>query len=48
METMTLSIGGVNMNKEYEQATCPECGTHISEKSYSLECDYCLSRRDDG
>ncbi|HLR70638.1 MAG TPA: YhfH family protein [Pseudogracilibacillus sp.] len=35
------------MNKKYENATCPECGEAISAKSYTLECDYCLSKKED-
>ena len=31
----------------YENVTCPECGTNVSEKSYTLECDYCLSKVED-
>lgn len=30
--------------QKHDHATCPECGTSISEKSYSLTCDYCLSK----
>lgn len=28
---------------------CPECGSHISEQaeSYLMECDRCLSKRDE-
>ncbi|WP_141995187.1 protein YhfH, partial [Bacillus sp. B4EP4a] len=28
---------------------CSECGTHITEQaeSYLMECDYCLSKRED-
>lgn len=35
------------MNENKQQATCPECGKSISEKSYTLECDYCLSKREE-
>lgn len=28
-------------------ATCPECDTQIDEKSYILECEYCLSKKQD-
>ncbi len=37
----------MNENQKQNQATCPECGKTISEKSYTLECDYCLSKRED-
>lgn len=30
-----------------EHATCPECGEEVSNKSYTLTCDYCLSKRED-
>lgn len=29
---------------KYEVATCPECGTQITDRGYTLECDYCLSK----
>lgn len=35
------------MKKTFDYATCPECGRSISETSYTLECDYCLSKRED-
>lgn len=35
------------MMRKYDNATCPECGTHINAKSYTLECDYCLSKKED-
>jgi len=30
-----------------EEVTCPECGSHVSARSYTLVCDYCLSKKDD-
>ncbi len=30
-----------------EKAFCPECGKEVAADSYTLECDYCLSKRDD-
>ncbi len=27
--------------------TCPECGERIDQHSYTLECDYCLSKREE-
>lgn len=33
--------------KKHEKVTCPECGTNVSVKSYTLECDYCLSKKED-
>ncbi|AIF44078.1 MULTISPECIES: hypothetical protein [Virgibacillus] len=27
--------------------TCPECGKPMEEKSYLMECDYCLSKKED-
>ncbi len=33
--------------RKYDNATCPECGTHVNSKSYTLECDYCLSKKED-
>lgn len=33
--------------KKHDQATCPECGEKISPKSYTLVCDYCLSKKED-
>jgi len=35
------------MRRNHEKATCPECGTNISAKSYTLECDYCLSKKEE-
>lgn len=35
------------MMKTFDHATCPECGKDISNTSYTLECDYCLSKRED-
>jgi len=35
------------MREKFESPTCPECGTNISSKSYTLECDYCLSKKED-
>lgn len=35
------------MKENKTNATCPECGKGISETSYTLECDYCLSKRED-
>ena len=32
---------------EQMKDTCPECGTNVSTKSYTLECDYCLSKKED-
>nr|WP_230973989.1 YhfH family protein [Cerasibacillus terrae] len=26
---------------------CTECGGQIDEKSYTTECEYCLSKRED-
>ncbi|WP_188391717.1 YhfH family protein [Compostibacillus humi] len=26
---------------------CPECGREVDGKSYTLECDYCLSKKED-
>ncbi|MDQ0351363.1 endogenous inhibitor of DNA gyrase (YacG/DUF329 family) [Alkalibacillus filiformis] len=31
------------MNRPY----CPECGKQVDERSYSLECAYCLSKKDE-
>jgi len=28
-------------------ATCPECGQSIDEKSFILECEYCLSKKEE-
>ncbi|MBP1950164.1 DNA-directed RNA polymerase subunit RPC12/RpoP [Virgibacillus litoralis] len=28
-------------------AICPECGKQIDDRSYTLECDYCLSKREE-
>lgn len=33
--------------KKQEYVTCPECGKNVSAKSYTLECDYCLSKREE-
>lgn len=27
--------------------TCPECGGLVDNHSYTLECDYCLSKKED-
>lgn len=35
------------MRMKHEKVTCPECGTNVSAKSYTLECDYCLSKKED-
>lgn len=35
--------GGVKMNT----INCPECGKEVDAKSYSMVCDYCLSKRED-
>lgn len=35
------------MMHTHDHATCPECGTTISSKSYTLTCDYCLSKKED-
>jgi len=37
----------LDMTKINEYAKCPECGKSISESSYTLECDYCLSKREE-
>jgi len=37
----------LDMTEKREYATCPECGKGISETSYTLECDYCLSKKED-
>ncbi len=26
---------------------CPECGGHMDEKSFMMECEYCLSKKED-
>ncbi len=36
-----------NIMKKYDNATCPECDAHINSKSYTLVCDYCLSKKED-
>lgn len=35
------------MEMNRENVTCPECGSNVSSRSYTLECDYCLSKRED-
>jgi DNA-directed RNA polymerase subunit RPC12/RpoP len=35
------------MMGKHDHATCPECGARISAKSYTLVCDYCLSKKED-
>lgn len=35
------------MMEKHNHATCPECGAKISAKSYTLTCDYCLSKKED-
>lgn len=35
------------MEMNIENVTCPECGSTVSSRSYTLECDYCLSKRED-
>jgi len=35
------------MNLSRENVTCPECGSHVSARSYTLVCDYCLSKKED-
>ncbi len=37
---------GDNM-KKYEKLSCPECGKEVDSKSYTMECDYCLSKKED-
>ncbi|CDQ39127.1 MULTISPECIES: hypothetical protein [Virgibacillus] len=34
------------MNHENE-TRCPECGEKVNNKTYILECDYCLSKKED-
>ncbi len=26
---------------------CPECGKEVDAKSFTMECDYCLSKREE-
>lgn len=35
------------MERNREKVTCPECGSSVSSRSYTLECDYCLSKKED-
>jgi uncharacterized protein (DUF983 family) len=35
------------MMEKHDHATCPECGAGISSRSYTLVCDYCLSKKED-
>lgn len=30
-----------------EKVNCPECGKEVDSRSYTMECDYCLSKRED-
>lgn len=34
------------MNR-HEQVSCPECGQEVDSRSYTMECDYCLSKKED-
>lgn len=31
--------------KQNEKFACPECGKEVDSKSFTMECDYCLSKR---
>jgi len=35
------------MEKRMNTAHCPECGRSIDERSFILECEYCLSKKED-
>jgi len=35
------------MMRKYDNATCAECGSHIDSRSYTITCDYCLSKKED-
>ncbi|WP_461178471.1 protein YhfH [Virgibacillus ainsalahensis] len=35
------------MMKMKERMMCPECGEQVDPQSYSMECDYCLSKKVD-
>ncbi|MFC2947196.1 YhfH family protein [Virgibacillus sediminis] len=35
------------MDSTKEAVQCPECGTGIQPESYTLVCDYCLSKKED-
>jgi endogenous inhibitor of DNA gyrase (YacG/DUF329 family) len=35
------------MEQTIRQHDCPECGKTVNEKSYMLECEYCLSKKED-
>lgn len=30
-----------------EVYTCPECGSHVKEHCYQLECEHCLRKREE-
>lgn len=30
---------------KHENVSCPECGKEVDSKSFSMVCDYCLSKR---
>ncbi len=32
--------------KKYGHVSCPECGQEVDAKSYTMECDYCLSKKE--
>ncbi len=31
----------------HEKCSCPECGKQIDSESFIMECDYCLSKREE-
>ncbi|HLR69477.1 YhfH family protein [Virgibacillus alimentarius] len=35
------------MEYTMKKATCPECGRSVDERSMILECEYCLSKKED-
>lgn len=39
--------GGKVMEHIQNHTTCADCGAPIDARSYILECDYCLSKKED-
>nr|WP_246202522.1 YhfH family protein [Virgibacillus doumboii] len=33
--------------KKLERTICPECGNQVDNRNYVLECDYCLSKKEE-
>lgn len=35
------------MKRSKDTVSCPNCGKEVDSKSYMMECEYCLAKRED-